>query len=590
MDLQVINNSISLLRHIFDSRISTVPRIETVPQKPAYRDAAIGSPFPRATPESRGIPSGLLTDYFRALAENKKLDMHSVTVIRNGAVVAETDFGAHDRRVWHISYSACKSIVGIAIGMLVDEGKLSLSDKVVKLMDARAPKLSLLTMKDLTVAHLLTMTSGVAYNEAGAVTETDWVRGFLESTTLHGEPGTKFNYNSMNTYMLSAIVREVSGESLSEYLRPRLWEPLDINRVFWECCPMGIEKGGWGLYIRQEDFAKIGQLLLQGGVWNGRRLLSQSWVDAATSAQIRTPESCGDYNYGYQMWVGRRRASFLFNGMFGQNILCYKDSGIIVATNAGIDELFQNSEFYTITHAFFQREFSAGLPENPAAQRELLALTDDLDAKKITPPKHGFFLRKAAALPEECAVLAGRQYLVESPNRVSVGLMPLLMQAFQNTYTRGIVSLSFSLEGDRFFVTVEETGESYRLPVGFGAPEYANLTLLGEPHRVGVNGRFARDEDDRAVLILAVTFIESASTRHIRLYFEPGFGTLTGRWRETPGRPFVANGLERFAQEKKASPVLAGLLGVAAPDYVNYKLISALEPEITASEEKASNG
>jgi CubicO group peptidase (beta-lactamase class C family) len=500
VDIQVINSSISLIRHIFDSRTSTVPRIETVPEKPAFIDRPIGSPFPRATPESRGIPSGLLADYFRALAENKTLDMHSVTVVRDGAVVAETDFGAHDRRVWHITYSACKSITGLAVGMLVDEGKLALSDKVIKLLEARAPRLSLLTMKDLTVSHLLTMTSGVGFNESGAVTETDWVRGYLEST-LHGEPGTKFNYNSMNTYMLSAIVREVSGQNLTEYLRPRLWEPLDISEVFWETCPMGIDKGGWGLYIRQEDFAKIGQLVLQGGEWNGKRLVSREWIDAATSLQVKTPASYGDYNYGYQTWVSRRGDAFLFNGMFGQNILGYKDSGIIVAVNAGIDELFQHSDFYTITGKFFGRAFEKSLPEDEKARRELQNLLDSLDAKKAGKTAKRGFMRKDKGLPEECAALDGKKYYVHSPNRASVGLMPLLMQAFQNIYTKGVVSLAFSAEAEKFFMTVEEGDGSYKLPVGFGTPEYTELNLYGEPHRVGVLGRFARDEDDRAVLI-----------------------------------------------------------------------------------------
>lgn len=584
MDIQVINSSISLIRHIFDSRTSTAPRIETVPEKPAFIDRPVGSPFPRATPESRGIPAGLLADYFRALAENRNLDMHSVTVIKDGAVVAETDFGAHDRRVWHITYSACKSITGLAVGMLVDEGKLALSDKVVRLLEARAPKLALLTMKDLTVSHLLTMTSGVGFNESGSVTETDWVRGFLEST-LHGEPGTKFNYNSMNTYMLSAIVRAVSGQGLTEYLRPRLWEPLDINEIFWETCPMGIEKGGWGLYIRQEDFAKIGQLVLQGGEWNGRRLVSREWIDATTSTQIKTPASYGGYNYGYQTWVGRRGGSFLFNGMFGQNILCYKNSGVVIAVNAGIDELFQHSEFYAITGRFFERAVEKSLPEDEKARRELQSLLDSFDAKKpAKAAKRGFF-RKEDGLPEECTALAGRTYYVHSANRASVGLMPLLMQAFQNIYTKGIVSLSFSLADGKFFMTVAEGDGRYKLPVGFGVPEYAEFNLYGEPHRVGVLGRFARDEDDRVVLVLAVPFIESASTRHIKLYFEPGYGSLTGRFRETPGRPFLSDGLDRLAEEKKVNPIVTGLIEKAAPDYVQYKLTAAFEPEITANED-----
>ncbi len=583
MDLHVINNSVSLLRHIFDNRIRTVSRIETIPGKPVFQDAPITPPLPRATPESKGVPSGLLTEYFKALADAERLDMHSVTVMRDGAVIAETDFGAYDRRIWHVSHSAAKSVTGLAVGMLVDEGKLALADRVVKLLEDRAPKLSLLKMKDITVAHLLTMTSGVLFNEAGAVTETDWVRGFLESSAL-GDPGEKFSYNSMNSYILSAIVRQVSGMGLMDYLRPRLWEPLGITRVYWETCPMGIEKGGWGLYLRQEDFAKIGQMVLQNGMWNGRRIVSEEWIKAATSPQAETSKNYGNYSYGYQMWVDRQRDAFLFNGMFGQNVLCYRDLGIIIATNAGIDEVFQQSEFYKITDSFFDRSLGARLPENPKDHRAMLAFLASQDAKIAKKPaRRRFFKSGTGGLPEMCGRLAGRKYTISSPNRVSAGLMPLVMQAIQNIYTKGLVCLSFSMEEGRFFLNVEEEDAFFKLPVGFGMPEYTEADFNGEPHRLGITGRFAKDEDDRDVLIVRVSFLEFTSARHIRLYFSPGLGTLSARWRETPGRPFLEESLTMLTRELKTHPIISGLLGKASPDYIQYKLSAAFEPEFTAS-------
>ena len=183
--------------------------------------------------------------------------------------------------------------------MLIDEGKLSLNDKIVDIFADRLNKLNKFTHRNITVRHLLTMTSGIVFNVAGSVTENNWVKCFFESF-LVSEPGKHFNYNSMNTYMLSAIVKTVSGHGLCEYLRPRLFEPLGIRNFYWEKCPMGIEKGGWGMYILPEDMLKIGQLLLNGGVWNGKRLISQEWIDAATSAQAAAPKSIGDFNYGYQ--------------------------------------------------------------------------------------------------------------------------------------------------------------------------------------------------------------------------------------------------------------------------------------------------
>ncbi len=118
----------------------------------------------------------------------------------------------------------------------------------------------------------------------------------------------------MNSYMLSVIVRDVSGQSLMEYLKPRLFRPLQIQRVDWEVCPKGIEKGGWGMYMTPEDMAKIGLLYLQNGIWQGERLISEALIREATKMQMAAPQSTGAYHYGYHVWVGKQGKSFLLNG------------------------------------------------------------------------------------------------------------------------------------------------------------------------------------------------------------------------------------------------------------------------------------
>ena len=178
------------------------------------------------------------------------------------------------------------------------------------------------------------MRAGVLFSEPEALSETDWSKAFLNSS-LKGDPGTEFHYNSLNTYMLSAIVRRKAGKGLLEFIQERLFDPMGITDVLWETCPMGIEKGGWGLYIRPEDMAKLGQLVLDGGLWQGRRLISQAFLQAALTAHASPPPELGDYDYGYQIWVGRKANTFLFNGMLGQNVLGFRDSGILLVTNAG---------------------------------------------------------------------------------------------------------------------------------------------------------------------------------------------------------------------------------------------------------------
>lgn len=589
MDFQTTSSAISLVKNILSTRTTTEARIEAKPTKPAFSGSAIDSPMPRATPESKGVSSRHIAEYLKKLKEMPELDMHGVMILREGTVLAEANFGEYDSSVWHISYSECKSVTGLAIGLLIDEGRLSLEDKVLQIFDAPRRRLSSLMLRDLTVRNLLTMSSGVMFNEAGSVTEEDWLRAFFESIPVFS-PGERFHYNSMNSYVLSAIVREVTGESISDYLRPRLFEPLGIENFHWETCPMGIEKGGWGLYMRREDFAKIGQLILQGGRWDGEQLISEEFITAATTLQIETPESYGDYDYGYQIWVGRSQNNFLMSGMFGQNVLGFFDTDLLLVTNAGNDEMFQQSRFFPLTHGFFAHDFPNSLPENAAAVRELDSQIADLAYSKPQPQQVFSFLRREPTLPPECEQLDGRRFVVTSDNGPSVGLAPLFLQAMQNVYTRGLAAVSFLLRDGDFIVAVEENDIVYELPVGFHTPGRVELDFHGETHLAAVTGRFARDEDDRLCLILRVSLLETASARHIRLYFAADARSMSASFRETPGVPFLLSGLKDMRGNRKRQPAVVQLLGRGDPDYLEYKIRAAFEPTVDfALEGEAQN-
>ena len=271
MNLSTASRTFQLLTRLFDPRTSTEPFVPHTPEKTALPLSPARQPFPRAAPESQGISSRHIQRFLQELRQGRDLYMQDVLILRNGRVLCEAAFGSQDLRAPKYTFSACKSVVSLAVGLLVDGGLLSLQDKVEDLFDVRPVRRHL---RDLTVEDLLTMRAGVLFSEAEALTETDWVRRFL-SAAQRGEPGVDFFYNSLNTYMLSAIVRQRSGKGLMELLQERLFEPLGITDVLWERSPAGIEKGGWGLYIRPEDLAKLAQLVLEGGAWNGQRLLSQ---------------------------------------------------------------------------------------------------------------------------------------------------------------------------------------------------------------------------------------------------------------------------------------------------------------------------
>ena len=200
----------------------------------------------------------------------------------------------------------------------------------------------------------------------GVVSGNDWVDSFLNAP-VKGTPGEAFEYNSMNTYLLSAIIQERTGMKMVDYLRPRLFEPLGIRKVFWESCPAGITKGGWGLFLCPEDAAKLGVMYVNGGKFEGKQIVPAEWVAASTSVHATPPEKMGKYGYGYQVWMEERPGSFAFNGMLGQNVLGYPDTGVVIVTNAGSNELFQTCEMLDIVRKYFGAEFGAEL--NPARRK-----------------------------------------------------------------------------------------------------------------------------------------------------------------------------------------------------------------------------
>ena len=373
-----------LITNIILGKTDGASRVDFFPQKPKFPfDQPYEQPFPRATPESQGISSDMLSNLLRDLATSNYTDMHHFMALRNGKVICEANFAPYRSRIWHVTHSMCKSITGMAIGLLVEEGKLSLDENIYNIFQKNLSTLAKIFRPTVTVENLLTMTSGVTFNESGIVSGNDWLTSYLNSS-ITGNPGENFLYNSLNTYVLSAIITERTGQTLTEYLEPRLFAPLGITRYFWETCPKGITKGGWGLFLCTEDMAKLGQLYLQKGKWNGQQIIPEFWVEVSTAKHKESIE--GTYGYGYQMWMEARPGSFEFNGMLGQNVIVYPDMNMVLVTNAGNNELFQDCVMLNIIRKHFPLDFHPAdvLPKNPCAQLLLNRLTAQLEHGTLT--------------------------------------------------------------------------------------------------------------------------------------------------------------------------------------------------------------
>lgn len=566
MNLSTASRTFQLLSRIFDVRTPTEPFLPPAGEKLPLPLRAARQPFPRETPESQGVSSRHLQRFLEELAGDRSLYAQDVMVLRNGRVLCEAAFGAQDLRAAKYTFSACKSVVSLAVGLLVDDGVLAVDELVADIFfdGDGSPRRKL---KGMTVEDLLTMRSGAQFTEAEALTETDWIRRFL-SSTLKGEPGTEFAYNSLNTYMLSAIVLRKTGRGLTDFLQDRLFAPMGITDVLWERCPAGVEKGGWGLYIRPEDLAKLGQLVLDGGLWQGRQLISSGYLAEALTPRAQPPESAGDFNYGYQIWVGRRENTFLFNGMLGQNVLGFLDSGILVVTHAGENTDFQESRYFEIVSRYFGGAFPDRLEEDGEARARLEETVRGLSA----------YSRPPEALDGRADPFLNRSFSTQSPRAASVGLLPLTLQALHNNYTSGVTSLAVSVKGGLPELIYRERDALYRLPVGLGVPRITRLDFRGDVYQAAVSGRFTHDEEERPVFYIRIDFLETPCVRILKLILD-GDGLLL-RQEETPGVPYVCGKLCAAAQSPLYKPLLLVAAGGAEEDFLRYKALQILSPEL----------
>ena len=557
-------------------------RVDYFPQKPDFPfDAVYEQAFVRATPESQGISSDLFAALLRELDASKDTEMHHFMALRHGKVICECNFAPYPKGMWHITHSMCKSITGMAIGMLIEEGKLKLDENIYDIFSDQMNALSKIFRPVITVENLLTMTSGVTFNESGIVSGNDWLGSFLNAS-VNGKPGTEFQYNSLNTYVLSAIVTKRTGETLTEYLTPRLFSPLGITKYYWETCPKGITKGGWGLFLCAEDMAKLGQLYLQRGKWNGQQLVSEYWIEISTARHLKTQNDT--YGYGYQLWMEQRPGSFEYNGMLGQNVIIYPDMDMVLVTNAGNKEMFQDCIMLNIIRKYFPVNYHPAdvLPENPLSYSLLKRLYGELEngennnrstslrgrwkrnvvsRRKHSDKKYSYRILAAVDRPSDhhsfMRAVSGRIYVMEQQN---IGIAPLFVQIFHNNMTDGISEISFTYDAGNFYVSFTEGEVIHKLPVGFGRAADGCVDLHGEHYLVATLGEFARDENDIPVLKLEITFIEECVKRKAHIFFHED-DEIEIRWNETPGKKMILAGLSSITEELSGNFLYNSLLG-----------------------------
>ncbi len=387
-------------------------------------------------------------------------------MVRRGHVVAEGWWAPYRPGANQMLYSLSKSFTSTAVGFTVAEGRLTVDDPVASFFPDDLPAHPSGHLAALRVKHLLTMSVGHAKNSMPIITkEQNWAKAFL-SLPVENPPGSVFLYNSGATYMLSAIVQKVSGQKVVDYLRPRLFAPLQIRGMTWETCPRGINTGGWGLAIQTEGLAKFGRFYLQNGAWNGQQILPAAWIKEATSFKIQQSAAEGadleklkktsDWHQGYcyQFWRCRHNA-FRGDGAFGQYMIVLPDQEAVIAITCETANM--QDELNLVWDHLLPALQDTALPEDREAQaqlrRQLASLALPLPtARASSPTAHK---------------VSGKTFQIE-PN------------------DEGARSVSFRFSGPAFRFFLTDGNGQYAVHCGLGKWVDGECTMPGTPPKITV--------------------------------------------------------------------------------------------------------
>lgn len=473
--------------------------------------------LPNVPPRRAGISEQAIHRLLDRI-EQEQLQFHSLMILRHGAVGAACWWEPYGPALPHHLYSFSKSVAAVAAGLAMEEGFFSLDSSVADFFPEKIKQKADSRIYGLTIRHLLTMSSGVQFNEIFAVTEGDWVEKFLNAP-FSFSPGEKFHYNSMNTYLLSAVIQKTAGQGLVEYLTPRLFEPMGIRDVRWDRSPDGIEAGGWGLYLRTEDMAKFALLCLQEGVYQGKRLAPASWLQEATSLQIENRVTAfgqvesrhNTAGYGYHFWICPTTGVYRADGAFGQYAILWpeKELAVITTGGQGPQDAVLDAIWDTLITPLEQEGDTEEWRVQPYAGWEP-ALVQRLASRCL------FQTNSISSHGELEQVVSGRKYTLRH-NMDSA--LPLMLRALDHIFLTGIRHFSL-LFGARGCVLDWREGaylNSVPAPLG-GDSAQTVINIGGRNYQVACSGGW----EDNQTFLVRICFLNTPHTRILRFRFSEG--------------------------------------------------------------------
>ncbi len=531
----------------------------------------------RTKPYKKGVSGAGIKKLFDALSRDESVGLAGFGMMSGGEVIAEAYNPPYNSRYRHVSFSMCKSVVSMAVGIAEHEGLLKLDEKLVDIFKASNNVFMKKEMKSVTIENLLTMQTGVCFDEVSSSFALDWCREYMSSDFCM-EPGAGFSYNSLNTYMLAAIIVKRSGKPLMDYLKEKLFDYMEIKDITWDKCPMGIEKGGYGMKLSVIDMLKLGQLYLDYGAWtvNGekKQLIPRKWIEESARVHVKLGRDVID-GYGYQIWR-LKDGSILFNGVFGQNVYINRDRNLVIATTASAYDIFPDGKIVNRLCDFAgdDKNFT-NTPLGAAVDfgNGLMAGADKL-AKKI--------YEKASKNQNKNKY---RQYFndylgVEYKfDEYAGSIIPVMIQGVYSIYSSGITGLSLGFKGNSLYLKVCEENTTYKIMLGYKEEEpysYQILKVKGKDFPIAAASAIAFDEDGRPLIKIRIVYLEEVGAMTFKLIFSGG--RLKLKTLEIPKLKKVAGKLAQEEYIRKKEIKLSRKRTLEPPEYVKYKAGKVLAP------------
>ncbi len=497
-------------------------------------------PFEQRDSYALGLNAGLLSELFRKLVSNRLCALDGIAIAKGESLLFSGYRPPYTKTIPHITNSTCKTVVAIGIQFAISEGLLKEEDAVLKFFPEYESRLTPKFVRQITVKHLLTMTSGTKCNELTSMVEKNWVKAFLLSDCQF-EPGSRFVYNSMNTYMLAAILTKVSGTSVMEYLRMRFFVPLGINHVKWELCPEGIERGGWGLHISLDGMLKIGIFLAQNGQFHGVQLIESSYIRKMKEENVFQDVDALATGYGYQLWH-LPEGLFMLSGMYGQHIIVDEKHDMVVATNAHSNKMFPDSKLvrtiikYLTNEELYRPQFKG---------KELFLyhkLMQEFDAfcngwnlpNTFIPSCFLYKIKQNRRIQAEVEwtirlfdSFDGKRLHIE---QTSIKLFPYMLQGMYQWSPFNVTDIAVKRHKNsiKIWFFKEQSKKERRekklqehLIFEAGIAEYRYQTIRsGQLEKaVAVKASSAKDEDGHFVILLDIVFLAEGFSRMIKFFF-----------------------------------------------------------------------